>query len=72
MRKVLTISVDDELKSKIDNFAKEYHVSRSELIKKALRKYFYLQEFRKLRSELIPYAEAKGYFTDEDIFKDFS
>ena len=72
MRKVLTISVDEELMSKLDDFAGRHQISRSELIKRALRKYLYLQEFRRLRSELIPYAERKGYFSDEDIFRDFS
>ena len=72
MRQILTISINEEMKSKIDDFVKEYHISRSELIKRALRRYLYHLEFRKMRAELIPYAEAKGYFTDEDIFKDFS
>ena len=72
MRSVLSVSVDDELKAKINQYALEHDISRSELVKRALRRFLWLQELRKLRAELTPYAEAKGYFTDDDIFRDFS
>ena len=72
MRSVLSVSVDDELKAKIEHFIREHDISRSELVKGALRRFLYIQEFRKLREELTPYAEARGYFTDEDIFRDIS
>lgn len=72
MREILTISVDKELKNKVERAAKRLRVSKSELVKKAIEKYIVKEEFEELRNMLIPYAEKAGYFTDEDVFKDIS
>ena len=48
---------------------KTYHMNRSDLVREALRQYLYREEFRRLRRGLIPQAEAKGIFTDEDVFE---
>jgi len=42
-------------------------VSKSELINEALRQYLIEKEFQELRARLVPYAQAKGIYTDEDI-----
>lgn len=34
-----------------------------------MRRHLTLQLFEKARREIIPYAEAQGIFTDEDVFK---
>jgi len=72
MREILTISLDKALKDKISKTAKQFHISKSELVKKAVEKYIVHQEFHELREILIPYAEKAGYYTDEDIFNDIS
>ena len=70
MRKVLSLSInDDVIIEKLDNIVKKYHTNRSDIVKKALRQYLYLQEIKILRTELRPIAESQGYFTDEDIFE---
>lgn len=70
MRKVLSFSInDEEIVKKLDDLIKKTHTNRSDIVKKALRQYLYLQEMKILRSELRYYAEKKGYYTDEDIFK---
>lgn len=48
-------------------------VSKSEVINEALRQYLIEQEFQEIRSKLVPLAQAKGIYTDEDVenfFKD--
>jgi len=72
MREILTISIDSKLKNKIAKAASKFNVSKSELVKKAIEKYIVHEEFKELRSILVPYAEKAGYFTDEDIFEHFS
>lgn len=42
-------------------------LSKSEVINEALRQYFIEKEFQGLRSRLIPYAQKKGVYTDEDL-----
>ncbi|GEM_PF-735804 len=72
MREILTISIDSKLKEKVEKAAEKFNVSKSELVKKAIEKYILHEEFQEIRSMLIPFGEKAGYFTDEDIFKDFS
>ena len=72
MREVVSISLDQSLKKKLDQASKKFHVSKSEIVQKALEKYISHEEFRELRSILIPYAEKAGYYTDEDIFNEVS
>ena len=72
MREILSISVDKSLKEKVEQAAGRFHISKSELIKKAIEKYIAHAELREIREKLISHAESSGYFSDEDIFKDFS
>ena len=72
MRALLTISVEPALKKRIEALSKETGVSRSEVVKSALRKYLQKQEFESLRRKLMPGAQKAGYFTDEDVFRDVS
>ncbi len=72
MREILSISIDKALKNKVEKAAKIFHISKSELVKKALEKYLLHEDLRELRSILVPKAEKAGYFTDEDVFQDIS
>lgn len=72
MREVLSISIDKTLKQKVAKAADMLHLSKSELVKKAIEKYIAHEELRELRSILVPLGEKAGYFTDEDIFNDIT
>ena len=72
MRETVTISLPEELKSRLDETAEEQGVTRSDLVRQALQDYLLVRRFRRLRKELIPYAEAQGIYSDEDVFKRFS
>ena len=68
----LTIRLDDDLERKLDEFCRETGRNRSEVMREALRRQLALATFRRLRKQVIPYAEAAGYFTDDDVFRDIS
>jgi len=72
MRQILSISLDKSLKDKIEKTAERLSVSKSELVKKAIEKYISHEELKEIRSILVPYGEKAGFYTDEDIFKQFS
>jgi metal-responsive CopG/Arc/MetJ family transcriptional regulator len=72
MRESISISLPSELKADLDRFTEAEGVSRSDLFREALREYLFIRRFRALRRELMPYAEAQGLYTDEDIFRAFS
>jgi predicted transcriptional regulator len=72
MRESVTISLPASLKKKLDQATRRGHVNRSDIVREALRQYFSLQEFRITREKALAEAEARGIFTDEDVFKEVS
>ena len=72
MRETITISVPKSIKQKLDRITKEEHLNRSDIVREALRQYFTRQEFRRLRQLMIPEAERRGFYTDEDVLNKVS
>lgn len=72
MREALTISLSEDLKEKIDDLAADRGLNRSEVVREALESYLRIEEFRQLRREMVPGAEAQGIYTDEDVFDEVS
>ena len=68
----LTIRLDDKLEEELTRLAKRTGRAKSDLAREALRKQLAIQRFRALRRRAMPYAEAAGYLTDEDVFRDVS
>ncbi len=69
---VLTIRLDRELDRKLSQLAATTGRSKSELAREALRRQLALAELERLRRRVAPIAEARGYLTDEDVFRDVS
>lgn len=72
MRESISISLPAEIKAELDRVIEAEGISRSDLVREALREYLFGRRLRTLRRELMPYAEARGIFTDEDVFRDVS
>ena len=72
MRESISVSLPEDLRAEVDRFTASEGVSRSDVIREALREYLFTRRFRALRAELMPYAEAQGIFTDEDVFREIS
>lgn len=72
MRESISISLPEDLKDELDRFTQLEGVSRSDLVREALREYLFTRKFRSLRRQLMPYAEAQGIFTDDDVFRQIS
>lgn len=72
MRESISISLPDDLKKELDSYTETQGVSRSDMVREALRDYLFAQKFRALRRELIPYAQAQGIYTDEEVFREVS
>ncbi|TGK02524.1 antitoxin [Leptospira selangorensis] len=52
--------------------ARSQKVSKSEVVQKALKQYFFLTEAKRFRKNLKKYAEKAGYLSEEDIYNDIS
>jgi Arc/MetJ-type ribon-helix-helix transcriptional regulator len=72
MRETITISLPSSIKQKLDQLVKAEYVNRSDVVREALRQYFAIKEFRRLRGLMVPEAEHRGLYTDEDIFRSVS
>jgi len=72
MSSSMTIRIPDGLRRQLHKVSKIEGKPASDIVRESLRKYLILYEFRRLREMSIPYAEAQGIFTDEDVFKTFS
>ena len=68
----LTIRLDPELERQLSKVAKRSGRTRSEVVREALRRQLALAQFEDLRRRIMPLAEARGYLTDEDVFRDVS
>ncbi|MFW6348497.1 MAG: YlcI/YnfO family protein [Cyclonatronaceae bacterium] len=72
MDTTLTIRIDKELEQLLEESAKKSGRTKSELIRQALRRQLAIESFQQLRKELLPYGEAQGWLTDEDVFREVS
>ncbi len=66
----LTIRIDDKLEKDLDALAKTQHRTKSDLAREMLRTRIAVERFRELRGKALPLAEAAGYVTDDDVFRD--
>ncbi len=53
----------------MDRMSKREHLHRSDVVREAVQQYLVRQEFHALRRSLIPDAQKRGIFTDEDVFR---
>ena len=72
VRAAVTIRLDADLEKLLDRLCKQTGRTRSELVRDALRWQLSLLRFERLRRRALPFAEARGYLTDEDVARDVS
>lgn len=72
MKGTLTVRLDQGLERRLDRLCKRTGQNRSDIVRAALRRQLALLRFEELRRRALPLAEARGYLTDEDVFRDFS
>ena len=68
----ITLRLDKELDDMLTKVSKQSGKNKSEIAREALRRQLRLQQFEELRKRIMPFAEARGYLTDEEIFADIS
>jgi predicted transcriptional regulator len=71
-RDTLTIRLDEELADMLAKASRQSGRNRSEIAREALRRQLRISQFDALRRRIMPFAEARGYLADEDVFTDVS
>jgi predicted transcriptional regulator len=68
----LTIRLDKDLSDLLNKASRRSGRNRSEVAREALRRQLRISQFEALRRKIMPFAEARGYLTDDDVFADVS
>ena len=69
MSKTITIRLDDSLADMLDHVCEGTGRSKSEIIRDALQRRLSIELLDMAREKLVPLAQRKGIFTDEDVFE---
>ncbi len=68
----VTVRLQPELERQLDEVSGALGMTRSEVVRDALRRQLAIRRFEAIRARLMPFAEARGYLTDEDVFEHVS
>jgi predicted transcriptional regulator len=61
-----------ELQINLQKISREQNKPVSDVVRESIRRYIAVERFRALRRKVLPFAEAQGFLTDEDVFKAIS
>jgi predicted CopG family antitoxin len=68
MNQTLTIRIPDDIRQELQELSRDENKPVSDVVREALKRYLAIYRFRKLRNMVLPFAEAQGILSDEDIF----
>lgn len=69
MRETVTISLPKKIRKELDDIVKENGVSRSDIVREALRQYMLDWEVEKVCRPFRAKARQLGIYSDEDVFR---
>jgi len=69
MNQTLTIRIPNDLKEDLLELSRMEDKPASDIIRESLKRYIAIHRFRQLRNITLPFAEAEGILSDEDVFK---
>jgi predicted transcriptional regulator len=64
--------LDKDLEALLTKASERSGKNRSVIAREALRRQLRLEQFEAIRKRVMPFAEARGYLTDEDVFSQIS
>ena len=72
MTNTITVRLSEKLEKELEKVIKAEGGSKSEVVRDAIARYLAIKRFKQLRKKVLPFAEAQGLLTDEDVFKAIS
>jgi len=64
--------LDEKLDGELRRLAEQTGRPKSDMVRDALRRKIAITRLDELRKSVAPFAEARGWLTDEDVFRDMS
>ncbi|MDO8721292.1 MAG: ribbon-helix-helix protein, CopG family [Syntrophales bacterium] len=68
MNQTLTIRLPDDMREGLQELSRNENKPVSDIVRESLKRYLAIYRFRKLKNMVLPFAEAQGILSDEDIF----
>jgi len=68
MPESITIILQPEVQSALDELITKEGSSTEVIINEALKEYLFFKQLRSLRERMTTYARSKGIYTDDDVF----
>ncbi len=68
MKQTLAVRIPDDLRKELQEISNAEAKPVSDLVRESIQRYVAIYRFRKLRNTILPFAEAQGILTDEDVF----
>lgn len=65
----VSIRIPERLRKDLEALARRQGRPMSDLVRESVRRYVALERFQALRRKTLPFAEAQGVLTDDDVFK---
>jgi predicted transcriptional regulator len=68
----LTVRIPSSMRQELKRLCRRQQRRASEIVRDSLRRYIAAEKFQALRGKTLPFAEAQGFLTDEDVFRAIS
>jgi predicted transcriptional regulator len=72
MKQAVTVRLPDDLRKELQQISDAEAKPVSDLVRESIQRYVSIYNFRRLRNTILPFAEAQGILTDEDVFRSIS
>jgi predicted transcriptional regulator len=72
MSDTITVRIPRDLQVQLAKVSRSENLSISGLVRESIRRYIAVRRFHNLRKRVLPFAEAQGLLTDEDVFRQLS
>ncbi|MBP3193055.1 ribbon-helix-helix domain-containing protein [Natronogracilivirga saccharolytica] len=72
MTATLSIRINKELQDLLEQTSKRTGKPKSDLVREALQRQLDIESFRQVRKSILPFAEAEGILTENDVWRDIS
>ncbi len=69
MKPTLTVRIPEDMRSTLDKISNTEQKPVSDIVRESIRRYISVYQFRRLSNKVLPFAEAQGLLTDEEVFK---
>lgn len=68
----LNVRIPDPLRRELEKLSRQEKRPLSDIVRDSLQRYLAGRRFERLRAGTLPFAEAQGFLTDEDVFEAIS